>query len=127
MAVLLPGFETSNTARQLLSALAIYNRFSFASYARLFVVEPLGESGNNAASSVSITLRFFTSMIDTLLSFALHTYKYFPSGVSINSLGLSPTWIAFFQVFFSRSNVSTLSHPQHEMYRSRLSPLSLHA
>ena len=43
--LLLPGLLTSNTARQLLSALAMNNVFSSALKARPLVVEPGGASG----------------------------------------------------------------------------------
>ena len=40
-----PGLDTSNTARQLLSALAMKRVLSSFPSARLFVVEPAGELG----------------------------------------------------------------------------------
>ena len=43
--LLKPGLLTSKTARQLLSALAMYNVFSFALSAKPLVVLPLGAFG----------------------------------------------------------------------------------
>ena len=73
--LLLPGLLTSNTARQLLSALAIYNVFSSALNATLLVVEPGIELGYSAAFNVSSTFRSLISITETLLSLALATNK----------------------------------------------------
>ena len=75
---LLPGTLTSKTAKQLLSALAMYKVFVRGSIAKPFVVEPEGEFAYNAASKVSITFFVGTSITETVLSFALHTYNSFP-------------------------------------------------
>jgi hypothetical protein len=70
---LLPGWDTSKTERQLLSAFAMYKVFSSALSATLLVVDPEGASGKRPVCRVSITLRFLMSMTETLLSFALAT------------------------------------------------------
>ena len=114
-ATLFPGTATSKTAMQLLFALAIYKRLFATSNARLLVEDPLGEFGYNAASNVSTTDLVFKSMMETELSFELHTYRYFPSAVTIISFGLSPTVIGAFHIFFSKSKIKTLSHPQQEI------------
>ena len=86
-----PGTETSNTARLLLSALATYNLLSLAESASPFEVDPAGEFEYKAAFNTSSTLRFRMSITETLLSFALATYRMLPFLFNNNSLGLSPT------------------------------------
>ena len=73
LGTLFPGVETSKTAKQLLSAFAIYKLFLIGSIAKPFVVEPDGEFGYKATSKVSITFLVFKLITDTVLSFALHT------------------------------------------------------
>src|SRR4051812_11694268 len=109
--LLLPGTETSNTARQLLSAFATYNFFSSAESASPFEVEPSGASGNKAAFRTSTTFRFLVSITDTLLSFALATYKMLPVLFSNISLGLSPVAILSTSFFCFVSYTSTWSPP----------------
>src|SRR5881392_4192363 len=66
--LLLPGLLTSNTARQLLSAFAIYKVFSSSLNATPLEVDPLGELGKRAAFNVSITFRSLVLITDTELS-----------------------------------------------------------
>ena len=103
--LLLPIFAISKTAKQLLSALAINKRLFFLSMAKLLVVEPLGAFGYSAASKISTILFFAISIIETLLSLALHTNKWVL--VMSISLGLSPTVIGGAQVFVFKSNTKT--------------------
>src|SRR5580692_5219040 len=86
-----PGALTSNTARQLLSALATYNVLSSAARATELLVVPLSWVGNTAVFSVSSTVDRFRSTTETVLSFALATNKYRPLRDTQRSLGLSPT------------------------------------
>src|SRR5678809_1636505 len=72
--LLSPGLLTSKTARQLLSALAMYKVFSSVLNARPLEVEPGGASGKSAALNVSITFNVWVLMIETELSFALAMY-----------------------------------------------------
>ena len=102
--LLCPGWDTSNTDKQLLSALAMYSVFSSALKPNPLVVDPLGASGYKAAFSVSITFRSFTCMMETELSFELATNKYFPFSERRISFGLSPTGISATIFFFSVSN-----------------------
>ena len=103
--LLFPIFAISKTAKQLLSALAINKRLFFLSIAKLLVVDPLGAFGYSAASKISTTLFLARSIIETLLSLALHTNKW--ELVTSISLGLSPTVIGGAQVFDFKSNTST--------------------
>src|SRR6476469_1309261 len=89
--LLRPGAVTSKTATQLLSALAAYKVFPSWLNANPLVVDPLGALGYKAALSVSTTFNCLVSIMDTELSLALHTNKYFPSLERTISLGLSPT------------------------------------
>src|SRR6185437_12146059 len=82
-----PGFETLKTARQLLSALAMYNVLSSADKATLLVVLPAGASGKRLAESVSITFCFLVSITETLLLFAFATNRKFPFLVKVISFG----------------------------------------
>src|SRR5689334_23801282 len=88
--LLLPGIDISNTARQLLSALAIYNIFSFSLNASPLLVEPLGASGYSAVLSVSTSFFVFVLIMETVLSFAMATNKYCPFLLSTISLGWLP-------------------------------------
>src|SRR5678815_4197861 len=119
--LLSPGSLTSNTARQLLSAFAMYKVFSSALKATLFVVEPGTELGYKAALSVSITLRWLILITDTLLSLALATYNHLPFFDKHISLGLSPTATLSTIFFDVVLKTFTLSPPQTEMYNSFLS------
>ena len=103
--LLFPIFAISKTARQLLSALAINNLLFFLSIAKLLVVEPLGAFGYNAASKISTTFFVAISIMETLLSLALHTNKCVL--VMSISLGLSPTVMGVCQVFVFKSNTKT--------------------
>ena len=99
------------------------NFLCVASKQILLVVEPLGELGYKAASKVSMTCFVLVSITETLLSLALHTYKYLPSGDTSISLGLSPTVMGASHVCVARSKVFTLSQPQQETYNFLLSGL----
>src|SRR6185312_350587 len=88
-----PGRLTSNTARQLLSALAMYRVLLSLLSATPFVVDPARDAGYSAAFKVSITSPFLISITETLLSFALATKRNFPFFVRQISFGLSPTAI----------------------------------
>ena len=68
---LLPGCATSNTARQLLSALATSSLF-WARASPLGVL-PAGALGYSDVTMVSSTFRVFTSITDTALSLAQAT------------------------------------------------------
>ena len=72
---LLPGVATSNTARQLLSALAMYSVFSSGDSASPFGVEPASRVGYRAVEMVSSTFQLLASMTDTELSLALATNR----------------------------------------------------
>src|SRR4030095_8242567 len=98
--LLKPGLLTSKTAKQLLSALAIYKVFSSVLNARPLDVEPGGASGKSAALNVSITFSVCVLMTETELSLALATYSSFPLFDKHNSLGLSPTFI-WSEIFLS--------------------------
>src|SRR4029078_10542471 len=76
--LLCPGLDTSNTARQLLSALAIKSVLSSSLNARPFVVDPLGAFGSRAAFNVSTNSSFFKLITETLLSLAFATYNHVP-------------------------------------------------
>src|ERR1700744_1130968 len=71
--LLFPGLLTSNTARQLLSALAIYRVFSSRLRDTPLVVEPLSLVVYRAALSFSSTFLFLMSITETLLSLELAT------------------------------------------------------
>src|SRR3569623_57355 len=109
--LLAPGLLMSNTARQLLSALAIYNCFSLADKAKPFVVDPLNAVAYKAAFSVSSTFLFLTSITETELSLAFATNRYLPLRVRQRSLGLSPTLTLSVNLWLSVSNTKILSAP----------------
>src|ERR1700754_5065752 len=111
-----PGLVTSNTARQLLSALAIYKVLSSLLRATELLVVPLSGVGDTAVFRVSSTLALRTSITDTVLSLALATYRYFPFREMHRSFGLSPTATASSSLFSFVSNMATLSPPQRLMY-----------
>src|SRR6185312_12533300 len=114
-----PGLLTSNTARQLLSALATYRVFSSPLSASALVVDPGREPGYSAAFSVSTTFRLRRSITDTLLSFALATKSQRPLRVRHMSLGLSPTPMpAPSNLRLRVSKISNLSQPQQVIYSS---------
>src|SRR5215210_4581331 len=119
--LLLPFTDTSNTARQLLLALATYKLFSLVDKASPLDEEPSGALAYKAAFKTSSTFRFFILMTETLLSLALATYRMLPLLLSNNSLGLSPTGISSTNFLCFVSNTSTLSPPHREMYNSLLS------
>src|ERR1051325_5044977 len=73
--VLLPGLLTSNTATALMFAFATKRCFSSGESAREFGVLPVGESGSNAATSVSTVLPVSVSSTETELRLAFATYK----------------------------------------------------
>ena len=112
METLAAGLLTSNTARQLLSALATYNVLALALSATPLVVLPLGALGKSAAFKVSITLPAAISIILTELSLALATYNNFPLGDNSISLGLSPTFISPDMLPAATLYNNTLSQPQ---------------
>src|SRR5215204_6216444 len=114
--LLSPGLLTSKTARQLLSALAMYKVFSSVLNARPLEVEPGGASEKSAALNVSITFNVCVLMTETELSFALATNKSFPLFDKHNSLGLSPTFIDWVIVLVAVLTTITSSFPQTEMY-----------
>src|SRR5450432_3387882 len=91
--LLLPGLLTSNRARQLLSALAIYKVFSSGLNASPLVVEPSGALGYREEVNVSITFFEATLITETELSLELATNKYLPLFARQISLGLSPMFI----------------------------------
>ncbi len=93
MDLLSPGSLTLNTARQLLSALAMYNVFSSGLNARPLVVEPCGALGYKEAVNVSITFFEGRSITDTELSLAFATNKYLPFFVIQKSFGWLPVAI----------------------------------
>src|ERR1700743_2688082 len=72
---LLPGLLTSNTARQLLSALAIYNVFSSGDKASPLVVEPVSRVGYKAVDTVSTIFSVTVLIMETVLSLALATKR----------------------------------------------------
>ena len=111
---LCPCFFISNTAIQLLSAFAINKSCFLGCSAILLEVDPLGEFGKRAASSVSITFFVASEITETVLSFALQTNNLSPAGVINISLGLSPTPMKCVHCLLSRSKTSTLSPPQQE-------------
>ena len=73
--LLSPFLRTSKTARQLLSALAMYKVFSSLLKAIPLVVDPLGASANSAAFRVSTTFLSATCITETELSFELATIR----------------------------------------------------
>src|ERR1700758_589738 len=75
---LFPVTLTSNTARQLLSALAIYSVFSSADKAKPLVVEPVSLVGYKVVERVSITLSVAVLITETELSLAFATNKSVP-------------------------------------------------
>src|ERR1700748_338996 len=85
--LLLPSDDTSNTARQLLSALAIYNLFSSVDKASPFVVEPASRVGYRVVAIVSVAFSVFVSMMETVLSLELATKSLVPFLFNSNSLG----------------------------------------
>src|SRR5688572_10181748 len=115
------GLLISKTARQLLSALAIYNVFSLALNASPLVVDPFGASGYKAVLKVSITLRSGTLITETELSLAFATKRYLPFFVRQISLGLSPTGIESVIILLPVLNTSSLSPPHNDRYNSFLS------
>ena len=66
--LLFESTDTSNTERQLLSALAIYNVFSSSLSAKPLLVDPEGDPGYKAALNVSITVLFLVLITETELS-----------------------------------------------------------
>ena len=92
--LLLDSTVTSNTARQLLSALAMYNVFSSSLKAIPLLVEPLGDLGNKEAFKVSRILLFFVLITETELSCELATNNKLPFLFNNNSFGWSPTSIS---------------------------------
>ena len=71
--LLLPTTVTSKTAKQLLSALAMYKVFSSVLSATPLVAEPAGALGYSAQLRVSSTFLFLISITETLLSSPLAT------------------------------------------------------
>ena len=110
-----PGVLTSNTARQLLSALAMKRVFSSLLRATLLGVEPVGESG------IECRVEFFNNFhlpgINNRNSIVIGigNKKIAPSPVMHMSLGLSPTVIdpVIFRTLVSKR--ITLSQPQQEI------------
>src|SRR5580698_8660076 len=114
-----PGVLTSNTARQLLSALATYKVLSSLLRASALVVGPGSELGYRAAFSVSTTFRSRISITETLLSLALATNSHRPFVVRHISFGLSPTEMPS-PIKLRRfvSKISRRSQPQQVIYNS---------
>ena len=83
----LPKSSTSKTAKQLLSAFAMYNFSSSSDRAMPLVDEPSNEFGNKAAFKTSISFPFSRSITETELSFALATKRVFPFFVKTISFG----------------------------------------
>src|SRR5436190_11499799 len=124
--LLCPGLLTSKTARQLLSALAIYKVFSSVLNARPLDVEPGGAFGKSAALNISITFNVCVLMTETELSFALATYKSLPLFDKHNSFGLSPTFICS-EIFLSVVLIIiTSSAPHTDTYNLFLSGDNTH-
>src|ERR1700683_4567322 len=114
-----PGWLTSNTARQLSSALATYKVLSSLLRASALVVEPGSELGYRAAFSVSTTFRSRISITETLLSLAFATNSQRPFFVRHISFGLSPTGMPSpikLRRFVSKT--SRRSQPQQVIYNS---------
>src|ERR1700743_2987035 len=88
-----PGSLISKTARQLLSALAMYSVFSSGDKASPLVVEPVNWVGYNEVEITSVVFPVAVLIRDTELSLALATNKRVPFLFNSNSLGWLPTVI----------------------------------
>ena len=111
--LLMPGLLTSKTARQLLSALAMYKVFSSSLNATPLVVEPCRESGYKAAFKCFKHLTLLNIDYRNTIIIGISNKQILPIFCKHISFGLSPTAILLVNLFVLVLKTIILSPPQH--------------